>query len=200
MKIARYQAHDPAEIIVGALVNSGVVVVENLLDETVVAGLNTDLRAEFDREGHLYQNSFNGHKTLRVGGVAKYSAHFATLLMHPTVLAVADAVLKPHCEVYQVGSTTAIEILPGEAAQVLHADDTCYPSHLLPFEAQISALWALDDFTEENGATRVVPKEYEITDPEQVGGEHIVQAVMPQGSVVLYLGSTLHGGGTNTVM
>ena len=67
----------------------------------------------------------------------------------------------------------------------------------MPFEAQISALWALDDFTEENGATRVVPKEYEITDPEQVGGEHIVQAVMPQGSVVLYLGSTLHGGGTN---
>ena len=72
------------------------------------------------------------------------------------MLAVADAVLKPHCEVYQVGSTTAIEILPGEAAQVLHADDTCYPSHLLPFEAQISALWALDDFTEENGATRIV--------------------------------------------
>jgi ectoine hydroxylase-related dioxygenase (phytanoyl-CoA dioxygenase family) len=197
MEIARYQAHDHADEIVSALVNNGVVVVENLLEETVVAGLNTDLRVEFDREGHLYQNSFNGHKTLRVGGVAKYSAHFATLLMHPTVLAVADAVLKPNCEVYQVGSTTAIEILPGEAAQVLHADDTCYPSHLLPFEAQISALWALDDFTEENGATRVVPKECDITDPEQVDDEHIVQAVMPKGSVVLYLGSTLHGGGEN---
>ena len=89
MEIARYQAHDHADDIVSALVNNGVVVVENLLEEAVIAGLNTDLRAEFDREGHLYQNSFNGHKTLRVGGVAKYSAHFATLLMHPTVLAVA---------------------------------------------------------------------------------------------------------------
>jgi ectoine hydroxylase-related dioxygenase (phytanoyl-CoA dioxygenase family) len=197
MEIARYQAHDHADDIVSALVNNGVVVVENLLEETVIAGLNTDLRAEFDREGHLYQNSFNGHKTLRVGGVAKYSDHFATLLMHPIVLAVADVVLKPNCEVYQVGSTTAIEILPGEAAQVLHADDTCYPSHLLPFEAQISALWALDDFTEQNGATRVVPKECDITDPEQVGDQHVVQAVMPKGSVVLYLGSTLHGGGEN---
>ena len=197
MKIARYQAHDHVDNMVDALVNNGVVIVENLLEVAAVTGLNADLRAEFDREGHLYQNSFNGHKTLRVGGLAKYSDHFATLLMHPIVLTVADAVLKPHCEVYQVGSTTAIEILPGEAAQVLHADDTCYPSHLLPFETQISALWALDDFTEQNGATRVVPKECDITDPEQVDAQHVVQAVMPKGSVVLYLGSTLHGGGEN---
>ena len=197
MKIDRYQPHDHVDNIVDALVKDGVVVVENLLEAAALAGLNADLRVEFDREGHLYQNSFNGHKTLRVGGLAKYSDHFATLLMHPIVLAVADAVLKPHCEVYQVGSTTAIEILPGEAAQVLHADDTCYPSHLLPFEAQVSALWALDDFTEQNGATRVVPKQCDITDPEQVGDQHIVQAVMPKGSVVLYLGSTLHGGGEN---
>ena len=197
MRIARYQAQDHVDNIVEALVNNGVVVVENLLEAAALAGLNTDLRAEFDREGHLYQNSFNGHKTLRVGGLAKYSDHFATLLMHPIVLAVADAVLKPHCEVYQVGSTTAIEILPGEAAQVLHADDTCYPSHLLPFEAQISALWALDDFTEQNGATRVVPKQCGITDPDQVSDQHIAQAVMPAGSVGLYLGSTLHGGGEN---
>ena len=49
MKIARYQAHDHADDIVSALVNNGVVVVETLLEEAVVAGLNTDLRAEFDR-------------------------------------------------------------------------------------------------------------------------------------------------------
>ena len=126
--------------------------------------------------------------------MAKYSRYFSDLLLDPVVLAVADAILKPHCEVYQVGSTTAIEILPGEGAQVLHADDTCYPSHLLPFEVQISALWALDDFTQENGATRVVPKETGIEDPEQVEEKDVVQAVMPKGSAVLYLGSTLHGG------
>ena len=113
------------------------------------------------------------------------------------MLAIADVILKPHCEVYQVGSTTAIEILPGEDAQVLHADDACYPSHLLPFEAQISALWALDDFTIENGATRVVPREMGIENPEDAREEHVVQAVMPKGSVVIYLGSTIHGGGAN---
>ena len=195
--IARYQQDDDVELIVTALQDSGSVIIENVLSDAVLSGLSDDLRPEFDREGHLYQNEFNGHQTLRVGGVTKYSAHFPTLLLHPTVLAIADAILKPHCEVYQVGSTTAIEILPGEDAQVLHADDACYPSHLLPFEAQISALWALDDFTLENGATRVVPREMGVEKPEDAREEHVVQAVMPKGSVVIYLGSTIHGGGAN---
>jgi ectoine hydroxylase-related dioxygenase (phytanoyl-CoA dioxygenase family) len=195
--IARYQQDDDVELIVTALQDSGSVIIENVLSDAVLSGLSDDLRPEFDREGHLYQNEFNGHQTLRVGGVTKYSAHFPTLLLHPTVLMIADAILKPHCEVYQVGSTTAIEILPGEDAQVLHADDACYPSHLLPFEAQISALWALDDFTVENGATRVVPREMGVEKPEDASEEHVVQAVMPKGSVVIYLGSTIHGGGAN---
>ena len=195
--IARYQPDDDVELIVTALQDSGSVIIENVLSDEVLSGLSDDLRPEFDREGHLYQNTFNGHHTLRVGGVTKYSSHFPALLLHPTVLAIADAILKPHCEVYQVGSTTAIEILPGEDGQVLHADDACYPSHLLPFEAQISALWALDDFTVENGATRVVPKEMGVEKPEDAREEHVVQAVMPKGSVVIYLGSTIHGGGAN---
>lgn len=195
--LPHYTADDDVARIVSDLEQTGAVIITNLLPEAIIEGLTRDLRPEFDREGHLYQNAFNGHETLRVGGVTKYSAHFSKFLLHPTVLAVADAILKPHCEVYQVGSTTAIEILPGEEAQVLHADDACYPSHLLPFELQISALWALDDFTEENGATRVVPKERNIREPEQVQDEHVVQAVMPKGSVVIYLGSTLHGGGAN---
>jgi ectoine hydroxylase-related dioxygenase (phytanoyl-CoA dioxygenase family) len=195
--LPHYTPEDEIPAIVSALETTGAVIIEDLLPEAVIAGLNQDLRPEFDREGHLYQNTFNGHNTLRVGGVTKYSPHFPTLLLHPTVLAIADAILKPNCEVYQVGSTTAIEILPGEDAQVLHADDACYPSHLLPFEAQISALWALDDFTVENGATRVVPKEMGIEQPEEAREEHVVQAVMPKGSVVIYLGSTIHGGGAN---
>lgn len=195
--IQRFQPNDDLQAVITALRETGAVVVERLIPNEAISGLTADLRSEFDREGHLYQNEFNGHQTLRVGGVTKYSRHFPTFLLNPTVLAVADAILKPHCEVYQVGSTTAIEILPGEKAQVLHADDACYPSHLLPFEAQISALWALDDFTEENGATRVVLKDRGIEDPDDARDEHAVSAVMPLGSVVLYLGSTIHGGGAN---
>ena len=195
--LPRYKSDDKVPHVVSSLEQTGAVIIEDLLPEAAIDALSSDLRPEFDREGHLYQNAFNGHQTLRVGGVTKYSTHFADFLLHPMVLAVADAVLKPHCDVYQVGSTTAIEILPGEEAQVLHSDGACYPSHLLPFELQISALWALDDFTEENGATRVVPKEVGVFEPEQVQDAQVVQAVMPKGSVVIYLGSTLHGGGAN---
>ena len=183
MTLQTFAATDDTHDMVVALQQSGAVVINAVLPEAVSEELCADLRPEFDREGHLYQNEFNGHQTLRVGGVTKYSAHFPTLLLHPIVLAIADTILKPHCEVYQVGSTTAIEILPGEDAQVLHADDACYPSHLLPFEAQISALWALDDFTVENGATRVVPREMGVEKPEDAREEHVVQAVMPRGSV-----------------
>ena len=195
--LPHFSRDDDIESVAAALQSRGAVVIDELLSDNIVADLSADLRPEFDREGHLYQNAFNGHQTLRVGGVTKYSLHFPTLLLHPSVLAIADVILKPHCEVYQVGSTTAIEILPGEDAQVLHADDACYPSHLLPFEAQISALWALDDFTIENGATRVVPREAGIENPEDAREEHVVQAVMSKGSVVIYLGSTIHGGGAN---
>ena len=197
MMLPHFSRNDDIESVAAALQSRGAVVIDELLSDNIVADLSADLRPEFDREGHLYQNAFNGHQTLRVGGVTKYSSHFPTLLLHPSVLAIADVILKPHCEVYQVGSTTAIEILPGEDAQVLHADDACYPSHLLPFEAQISALWALDDFTIENGATRVVPREAGIENPEDAREEHVVQAVMSKGSVVIYLGSTIHGGGAN---
>ena len=104
----------------------------------------------------------------------------------------ADEVLGPNCNNFQVGSTTAIEILPGEAAQVLHRDDECYPIPAKDIEFQISALWALDDFTENNGATRVCPKTSNDEEPSR-----IEQAVMPAGSALVYLGSTLHGGGAN---
>jgi len=197
LSIARYQNLDNVDQVVGSLQRTGAVIIENLLPEKLVDTLNADLRSEFDREGHLYQNEFNGHNTLRVGGVTKYSDSFASFLMHPAAITLADQVLKPHCEVYQVGSTTAIEILPGEDAQVLHRDDAIYPMDLLDFEAQISVLWALDDFTEENGATHVLLKEKGISCPEIATLDDTHQAVMPKGSAVVYLGSTIHGGGAN---
>jgi len=197
LSIARYQNLENVDQVVGSLQRTGAVIIENLLPEKLVDTLNADLRSEFDREGHLYQNEFNGHNTLRVGGVTKYSDSFASFLMHPAAITLADKVLKPHCEVYQVGSTTAIEILPGEDAQALHRDDTIYPMDLLDFEAQISVLWALDDFTEENGATHVLLKEKGISCPEIATLDDTHQAVMPKGSAVVYLGSTIHGGGAN---
>ena len=110
---------------------------------------------------------------------------------------VANAVLKPHCVNYRIGSCTAIEIHPGEADQVLHRDDDFYPIRIPNVEFQIAAMWALDDFTLENGATRTVPGSQDLRDVSSVGEDDIEQAVMTKGSVLFYLGSTIHGGGAN---
>ena len=110
-----------------------------------------------------------------------------------------DAILLPHCINYRIGSCTGIEILPGETAQPLHRDDGIYPISIQGMELQVSAMWALDDFTRENGATHVVPGFHQ--GPSRSVTEravHSVQAPMPKGSLLLYLGSVLHGGGANT--
>ena len=96
MTLQTFAATDDTKDMVAALRQSGAVVINSVLTEAVSEALCADLRPEFDREGHLYQNIFNGHHTLRVGGVTKYSSHFSKLLLHPTVLAIADAILKPH--------------------------------------------------------------------------------------------------------
>ncbi len=93
---------------------------------------------------------------------------------------------------------TAIEILPGESAQPLHRDDSLYPIESAGMELLIGVMWALDDFTEENGGTRVVLGSHRFLRswhlPDVSGWE---SAVMKKGSVLFYLGSTWHGGGAN---
>ncbi|MDG1857752.1 MAG: phytanoyl-CoA dioxygenase family protein, partial [Emcibacteraceae bacterium] len=113
------------------------------------------------------------------------------------VMEVADGVLKPNCASYRIGSSVAIEIHPAEADQVLHRDDEIYPIRMPGMEMQIAAMWALDEFTEENGATRVVPGSHDLREIANIKDEEVTQAVMPKGSVLFYLGSSVHSGGSN---
>ncbi|MEK9890307.1 MAG: phytanoyl-CoA dioxygenase family protein [Gammaproteobacteria bacterium] len=189
--IQRFHATDDLADMQSSLMRNGAVIIEKVVDSELITTITTDLRPAFDAEGDQFANDFNGYRTRRLGGVLRYSAATAQLLEHPLVMALADAALGPHCTHYQVGSTTAIEILPGEAAQVLHRDDECYPILMDPIEFQISALWSLDAFTDLNGATEVIPRS------SQSEGAAPEKAIMPAGSVLVYLGSTRHGGGAN---
>ena len=187
---------DTADV-VSALVRDGGVIVANQVGHDLVDAVAGELRPHFDKEGEKFQNDFNGYKTLRLGGILGLSHTSAGLIAHPRVMEVADAVLKPHCDSYRIGSCTAIEIHPGEADQVLHRDDGFYPIRIPDVEFQIGVMWALDDFTEENGATRLVPGSQGDRDIAEFEGAEVVQAVMPKGSVLFYFGSTVHGGGAN---
>lgn len=179
------------------LLSDGAVIAESVLPEALLDRVLADLRAPFDEQGLKFTNDFNGYKTRRLGGILALSRAAADILAHPLVLGVADDVLLPHCENYRIGSSTAIEILPGEGRQVLHRDDDFYPVRVPGIEWQISAMVALTDFTAENGATRVVPGSQDMRDIDAISDDQVAQAVMPRGSILFYLGRAVHAGGRN---
>ena len=112
---------------------------------------------------------------------------------------VADELLLPHCEDYLLNTGQLIQIGPGESEQFLHRDEDAWsyfkpPKPLL----EVEAMFALTDFTPENGCTRVVPGSH-LWEPEREAKPHEIQrAEMKAGSALLYLGTTIHGGGANT--
>jgi ectoine hydroxylase-related dioxygenase (phytanoyl-CoA dioxygenase family) len=199
---------DTADII-RALQRDGAAVVRNQVGPEVTDAILMELRKPFDEVGKCDESDFNGYKTLRVSGILGISPTSAELVAHPRAMEVADAILLSHCLNYRIGSLTAIEIHPGETNQTLHVDDGIYPVRMPGMQLQVSAMWALEDFTEENGATRVALGSHvdqgtnryynrqEEFDGASDSPDEVVQAVMPKGSVLLYLGATLHGGGAN---
>lgn len=181
-----------------ALRRDGAVAVRSLVDTDLVDTIVGELRPELDASGLKSTSIFGGDRTRRIRRVLSVAPSAAGLMEHDLVVAVADEMLLPHCATYQVSSAEAIEVLPGQSAQALHRDDTIYPIEMAGMELQIGVLWALDDFSEENGGTRVVLGSHrtlrswhlpELSDWEAVE--------MPRGSVLFYLGSTWHGAGAN---
>jgi ectoine hydroxylase-related dioxygenase (phytanoyl-CoA dioxygenase family) len=201
MPLEYFQPDATDQEVITALERDGACVVLNQAPAETIDAVNADFRAPFDDLGQFDEDDFNGFKTLRIAGVLGISRAAADLVEHPRVLAAVDAMLLPNCTNYRIGSLTGIEIWPGESAQELHLDDSMYPLLLPGTQLQVSAMWALNDFTAENGATRVVPGSHNEPAPGGDGmdefRDNIVQAVMPCGSVLLYLGNTVHGGGAN---
>ena len=198
MSIEFYDRDVETANVVAALQRDGAVVVREQAEPELVDAVLDDFREHFDSSGTRDESDFNGYKTLRISSVLAVSRASAELVGHRRVLEVADAILLPHCVNYRIGSLTAIEIHPGETDQMLHPDDGIYPIKIPGMEMQISALWSLHDFNEQNGATRVVPGSHsQMIRCFYRGDTEAVQVFMPKGSVLFYLGSTLHGGGAN---
>ncbi len=185
-----------ADEVATALHAQGAAVVKNLIASETVAHIRHEL-APYMPRALIGKNAFTGFKTRRLGGLTVKSPTFAGLLTHPLMLGVCDRLLQPHCSLYQLSFTQAIEIDAGEPAQTLHRDDIVYavpPPHP---EFEVLFALALTEFTEENGATRIALGSHRWRPDRVAHPEETVPAVMPAGSVLFFLGSTWHGGGHN---
>ena len=120
------------------------------------------------------------------------------LITHPKVRDVVGGVLA-HATTYHLHLTQVIAIGPGESAQSVHRDQWAFDFFLFPkgYEAQCNTIWAMTDFREENGATRLIPGSHRYDDKLEFKLEDTECAEMDAGSVLFYTGSLYHGGGPN---
>ncbi len=140
------------------------------------------------------RNSFEGYKTQRVYNLVGKSRVFDPLIEHPLVVSLCDALLAPQ---YQLSSAVAICLGPDQAAQALHYDDQLFPVPRPRPPLVFSAMWAIDDFTEANGATRVIAGSHRWAAERPDAATPAAPVEMPRGSLLVYVGTLWHGGGAN---
>jgi ectoine hydroxylase-related dioxygenase (phytanoyl-CoA dioxygenase family) len=180
------------DAVVDLLERDGFAIVEGYLSPEEVGAKRADLQRIID-ELPTGRNEFEGFETRRIYALFAKTRVFDEEAVDPLLVGVLERVLGDA----QLSAPVGISIGPGESAQPLHRDDGIYPLPGPKPELVLNTMWALDDFTEANGATRVAPGSHRWTEqppPEQID---TVPATMPAGSVMFFRGSLLHGGGAN---
>ena len=179
------------------IARDGYTVLEGVIEPELRCALLAELeRLERDYEIRPSKNSFEGHHTVRIYNLLVHGAIYQQVPVHERVLPIIEGVLDRNC---LVSSLSSIDIGPGEAAQPLHADDQLIPLPKPHVSIICNSMWALTDFTIENGATRLVPGTHRADRSPQPFGESVEPraAEMKAGSVLVFDGSIWHGGGAN---
>ncbi len=182
-----------AQEVADGMARDGYVIVEGVLGPAEVDKARRDL-ARVLSETPTGRNDFEGFSTQRIYALFAKTRTFDAIAIDPLVLGVLDGSLVH----YQLSAPVGIQIGPGEKAQVLHRDESVYPLPQPHPNVVVNTMWPLDDFTEANGATRLVPGSH-TWEPGRRPGEdaEIIVAEMPAGSAMFYLGNLWHGGGAN---
>jgi len=189
MNDAERQAH------VERIRRDGFTVVENAIAPALVDALNAALlRLERELDAKPAMNGFEGHKTVRIYNLLAFGAPFTEAPVHASVLPIVEQVLDPGC---LISSLSSIAIDAGEIAQPIHADDMVIPLAKPHIPIVCNSMWALTDFTDANGATRLVPGSHVKDNPVYGGAYETIPAEMKKGSVLIWDGALWHGGGAN---
>ncbi len=183
--------------VAAAIGGDGAVIVEGVAPEPLLQQIESELRPYLEATA-TGPDDFSGGRTRRTGSLIARSPGCRELVMHPLALGTARTFLG-HATTWQLHLTQAIAIGPGETSQPIHRDQWAFDFFPFPagYEVQCNTIWALTDFTEENGATRVVPGSHLREDKLSFGPADTEPATMARGSVLFYSGSVYHGGGAN---
>ena len=174
-----------------SLMSDGYVIIKGLLTPSQCHEIKTTCLPLMARKG---RNEFEGESTQRLYNVLAKTRCIDRLADHPRILGLMDLMFRPN---FLLSQSQVINILPSEKQQAYHYDDSFYqiPRPRPPLGA--ASIWAIDDFTEENGATVVVPTSHKWDGQQRPTPDNVIKAVMPAGSVIFFLGTTWHGGGAN---
>jgi len=180
---------------VASLVGQGYALVPNLVSADAMSDLAEQLEPHFDAvpmDERLNATSRIHSRVIADAPVLQEQ------LVDPVITGILDQVLGPNCVKYQLSSIQGIKIFPGAEKQGLHRDDDIFrlPHPHPTFE--VNVMWAVTDFLQDNGATRVIPHSHEWPSGQEPASQSEIVASMPAGSALIWLGSTWHGAGANT--
>lgn len=173
----------------------GFTILPKLIGTDLIDQIKQEL-APFLAGQHPGRNDFEGFHSERVYALLNKAPSVAKIIEHPTILPILDALLPPG---FLLSAALAIDVHPGETPQPLHIDDN---AGNLPYRRPrahfgVSTIWALDDFTADNGATEIVAGSHRWPEERQATEAEITKVLMPAGSVIVFLGTLLHRGGAN---
>ncbi|HVT65831.1 MAG TPA: phytanoyl-CoA dioxygenase family protein [Mycobacteriales bacterium] len=180
---------------VDAVRRDGFAIIEDAFDADLADAIRNDLdRLERDLGVVPAGNDFEGARTLRIYNLLVHGELYQQIPLHETVLPVVEGVLDAGC---LISSLSSIVICPEETAQPIHADDILIPLEKPHAPIVCNTMWAITDFTDANGATRLVPGSHLRENPKYGGDYDTVPAEMRKGSVLVWDGALWHGGGAN---
>ncbi len=197
MALIHVSADTPAETIHEILARDGALVIDHLASQGVIDAIAAEMSA-FVEATPNGSDDFSGRTTKRTGALIARSPSSRELVSHPLILDVADRLLHQASSI-QVHLTQMISIGPDSPGQSIHRDEWAFdffpfPSDIHP---QCNTIWAMTDFTEENGATRVIPGSQDWPADLKHSVDETVPVEMSAGSCLLYTGKVYHGGGAN---
>lgn len=191
------------------LERDGGVIVEDMLSSSLIDNFMNDVDPYLNQTPYG-EDGFIGNRTKRASSLLAKSMHTAQMVTQPHFLGVSRAMLQTpftHAldkgdvtllPTVQISITQVIQICAGQGLQPLHRDDGLFHViHPAP-QVQVQVIYAGTDFTEANGATRVVPGSHLWDSKRRPTQAEAVSAVMKKGSGLIYFGGTYHGGGMNT--